>query len=69
MVASCPTAKTSRTYGADSGIYVGRVLKGERGLPVEQSTKFEFVVNLADGEGFGPAIPSGLLAIADEVIE
>jgi putative tryptophan/tyrosine transport system substrate-binding protein len=66
------------SYGTDVadmyhqvGIYIGNILRGAKpaDLPVLQSAKFDFAINLQTARVLGIEVPSGLLAIADEVIE
>jgi putative ABC transport system substrate-binding protein len=66
------------SYGTDVldmyrqvGVYAGRILKGANptDLPVVQSTKFEFVINLQTARALGIEVPNSIQLLADELIE
>ena len=69
-IALCTAHVRFETYKA-AAPYVDKILKGEKpaDLPIDQSSKFEFVVNLKTAKTLGVEMPASILGFASEVIE
>ena len=70
-VVSCPTGRTPLTNYRRAAVYVDKILKGAKpaDLPVQQATKFEFVVNLKAAKQIGLTIPVNVLERANKIIK
>ena len=69
--ASCPTGRTTTDLYRRAAVYVDKILKGAKpaDLPVQQATKFEFVINLKAAKQIGLTIPNRVLERANQVIK
>ena len=70
-VASCPMGRTYDDLYRRAAVYVDKILKGAKpaDLPVQQATKFEFVINLKAAKQIGLTIPPRVLERANQVIK
>ena len=71
LVGSCPTGRTPRTAIGRVAYYVDKILKGAKpaDLPVQQATKFEFIINLKTAKQIGLTIPVRVLERANQLIK
>ena len=71
LAGSCPTGRIVAESYRRVAYYIDRILKGTKpaDLPVEQPTKFEFVINLKTAKQIGLTIPQSMLYRADKVIK
>jgi len=71
VIPSWDDAPRRQDYARQVGVYVGRILKGEKpsDLPVQRAVKIEMTINLRTAKTLGLTVPQSILLRADEVIE